>query len=140
MTDDRIAYLLDDIEAALDDKEHLHEYTHIVTPEVFRKITPCIQKSGGCEIEYFCGIPVITLTEDYIKKYLPGNILCPNAFLVRNGQILTAADNIKFSSGTLYPRTNAETCNVLPEEHTNIALEDFLNSIPEKKEFGHASE
>lgn len=135
--------LIDRVGAVLADPAHLHEYTLVVTPEVHKKISQCLTEERG--VMNFCGLRVIVLTENLMEIFSTTPFTAPfiipsNAYLVHNGHIVTSSDTHNFGSGKLFFHPVEDIPDVTPSEPKNTAIEDFLNSIPEKKEFGHASE
>ena len=131
--------LIDRVGVVLADPAHLHEYTLVVTPEVHKKISQCLTEERG--VLYFCGLRVIVLTENLMKTFFTTPFTTSsNAFLVHNGHIVTSSSTYNFESGKLFFHPVEDIPDVTPSEPKNTAIEDFLNSIPIKKETSHAAE
>lgn len=135
--------LIDRVGAVLADPAHLHEYTLVVTPEVHKKISQCLTEERG--VLYFCGLRVSVLTENLMETFSTTPFTAPfiipsNAYLVHSGHIFTSSDTHNFGSGRCFFQPVGDKLDVTPDEPENTAIEDFLNSIPIKKETGHATE
>lgn len=143
MSNNIVDELVSKIGAVLADPAHLHEYTLVVTPEVHKKISQCLTEERG--VLYFCGLRVSVLTENLMKTFFTAPFTAPftipsNAYLFHNGHIVNLSNTHNFGSGRCFLQPVEDKLDVTPDEPENTAIEDFLNSIPIKKETGHAAE
>ena len=140
MMENPIDALMLSIREAIADRNNLHSYTLCVTQDVYRRISQCVEFRG--DMLYFCGIRIYILKEkDALMLSLSTSA---NAFLVRDGMIYTSSGTYSFNEGKLFfnPLSikNDTGVEYYSDENKNTAIEDFLNSIPKKKEADHAAE